>query len=400
MYRATLLFIALLLFPANVAAANRHDVHVLTIGPGSHLFTRFGHVALVTEDHKTGIKKVYNFGEFDFGDPALRTKYIRGDLAFWLEISSYETFVKNVKQSSRDATLRTLYLTEEQSEELTLKLRAASAPENRYYQYNHYTNNCCTKVRDLIDDVMNGLLLEAGQKEDRTYRYWTGVYLDGAPILKGLFMFVLGPAIDRPINRWEAQFLPQVFSEDLDEMRLSPNQKLLVKRKAIIHKGQAISASSTPPLMDYLTITAILALLLVCFSYPIARPGKISARRLLGIGLIVWGLLGGLGGLGLTFFYLATNHTDTYYNENLLLFSPTHLLLLVPGIVLLLRARMGAILTSILNSYLALFVLLAVVDIAAKLGPFIQQNTLFILLSLTCNVAGLVALLRIKTEVP
>ncbi len=397
MFRVALLFLALLLVPSGVAAENRFDISVITVGPGRHLFTRFGHIALLTDDHQTGIKKVYNFGEFDFHDPALRTKYLRGDLAFWLEISAYETFMKNTKKSNRRVTLRALEFSGKQTQEIVAKLKRASTPKNRYYRYNHYTNNCCTKVRDLIDEVTDGLLLKSSQYQNHTYRYWTDKCL-AQTLVNALFMFALGPNVDEPINRWQAQFLPSILSADLDRIHLSPNQKPLVKKKTILHhrREDTPSPALRHKLRHHSVIFGFLALLLICFVCPILRPKKSLAVRLFGVGVIVWGLVGGLSGLFLTILFLATGHTDTFYNENLALFPPTHLLLVVPGSLLLIKSRLSAVMARSLNIYLVVVSLFAIADIAAKLGPSVQANLSFIPLCLAGNIAVIVALKRIK----
>ena len=156
-------------------------VHVLTMGQGDELFARFGHIALMVDDRRERTRKVYNFGTFDFADPDLRIKYARGFLTYWLSVDSYAEVIRRYRWMNRELTVRTLDLTEEQAVEIARRLELNALPENRDYAYRHYLDNCCTRIRDVLDDVLEGAISE-GRDEDpteRTYRHWTDRALAG-----------------------------------------------------------------------------------------------------------------------------------------------------------------------------------------------------------------------------
>jgi hypothetical protein len=115
---------------------------------------------------------------------------------------------------------------------------------------------------------------------------------------------------------------------------------------------------------------------------------------LLGLGLVSWGGLAGLGGLLLAAMWAWTEHTDTHANENLLVTPLLHLWLLAPGCKLLWSGRLGARTGRVLFWYLAAALALVLVDAVLKLGPCGQDNWRFIGLALTVDGLALVGLVR------
>lgn len=357
------------------AGRPRYAVHVITVGQGEELFARFGHIGLVVDDRERATRRVYNFGTFDFADPDLRLRYARGFLTYWLSVGSYRGLVRAYEADDREVVLRTLALPPEQAAEIARRLEINARPENREYQYRHYLDNCCTRIRDLLDEVTGGAV-SRGRREaptGRTFRTWTRRALEGMPIYGAVILYSLGPAIDRPITRWDEQFLPEVLAEDLDASVL-PSGRPLVERKQIVVARRGPPVGSGIGTVDLAVISALGLLLAFGLLAPLLAKGRRLAGRALGVGLLVHGLVAGLGGLMLVLYWTITTHTDTHWNENLLVTPVTHLLLLGPGLKLLFRAELGARTARLLEWYLLAAMALVCVDVALKAGPFIQDN--------------------------
>jgi len=402
---AILLAAAVLLaaLPAAAAAGQgpveggRYKVHVLTIGQGDALFSRFGHIGLVVDDRAQRTRKVYNFGTFDFEDPALRIRYARGYLIYWLSIASYRTLLEFYQYDNRDVRLRTLALAPAQAEEVATRLDINARPENREYQYRHYLDNCCTRIRDIIDNATGGAIRRGRDSEPtgRTYRDWTRRELEGMPIYSTVILYSLGPAIDRPITRWDEEFLPSVLSEDLDATRLPDGRKLVESSRAVLtRRGPAVGSEIATS--DIVVIAALGAVLAFGLLVPLFARRRGLANRALGVGLFSYGLLAGLGGLMLVLYWTVTTHTDTHYNENLLVTPVTHLWLLGPGLKLLFTGRLGARTRRVLEVYAAAALGVVFLDLALKLGPFIQGNTGIIAFAAFADAALLVGLRRCR----
>src|SRR5438876_7488438 len=86
-----LLFALLVTRRAEALAPPAH-VSVLTMGPGEHPFTRFGHNALLLEwdDASGGGNAVYNFGTFKFEGLRGVTDFMAGRFRYWLSVTSLE----------------------------------------------------------------------------------------------------------------------------------------------------------------------------------------------------------------------------------------------------------------------------------------------------------------------
>jgi Domain of unknown function (DUF4105) len=393
--------VAVFLFSVEVEAENRinegrYKIHVLTMDPGGELFARFGHIALMVEDSQARVKKVYNFGTFDFDDPNLRVKYARGFLNYWLSVASYRSMVRRYRVYNRTLIKRTLGLTSHQAALVVRRLEVNARPRNREYAYRHYWDNCCTRIRDLINDVTEGALFRNRNERPtgRTFRFWTKRALAGFPTTGAVMLFSLGPAIDRPITRWDEHFLPEVLAQDMDRTRIGPDQRPLVSSKETVLRHLGPKPGSRMVMSDLAIALVALAFLLVGLIPALLIGKRPVAARFAGFGLFVWGLLAGLAGLMLVLYWTATTHYDTHYNENLLIMPVFHLWLLRPAVGLMFKARLSERMVRWINWYFIGSFALIAIDILLKIGPFIQSNWGAIGMAIVFNLAAWGGLLR------
>jgi hypothetical protein len=368
--------------PVGELDAERFRVHVLTIGPGAELFTRFGHIAVLVEDRALGTARVYNYGTFSFDDPRLAFNYARGYLTYWLSVASFRTSLVFYRYTDRTVLQHTLNLPADRTAELVRRLRENARPENREYLYRHYLDNCCTRIRDLLDDMTEGAI-RAGRDSaptGRTFRDWTRHCLSGMPLSGPAIDYALGPAVDRPVTRWEEYFLPEPFGADMKTFTYGPNHTPLVARESHLHQRQGAPVEDLFLWFEWLPVGVWIALLALGLLLPLllARKRPKLAVRLNGLGLSVWGLTAGLGGLILFLFWVATEHLDCHRNENLLLTPFTHLWLLGPGLKALFTGTRSERTRRWLIGYLWLSLGLIALDLLAKMGLFHQDNWRFI----------------------
>lgn len=375
---------------------SRYTVHIVTMGQGDDLFARFGHIAIMVDDRKGKTRKVYNFGTFDFDDPDLRLKYARGFLNYWLSVGDWQTTVMHYQYFNRQLEQRTLDLTPAQSAGIAKKLMENARPENRYYEYRHYVDNCCTRIRDILDEELEGAI-SAGRNEEptgRTYRDWTRDALEGLTLSQFLILYSLGPAIDVPITRWDEEFLPSVLAEDLDATRIGPDDKPLVKRKRKVVKRIGADVGVIVPGYETAVPVVFFVLMGLGLLLPLALGRRKLGARLAGLGIFTWGLAAGLGGLMLVLYWTITTHYDTHYNENLLVTPVLHLWLVGPGLKLVFTGRVKEKTARIIGWYLIASMGLILFDVLMKIGPFIQNNLGILGFSAAANVAVLGVLWR------
>ena len=269
-------------------------------------------------------------------------------------MTTYRSIIDRYRYFDREVTVRTLNLTPAQAREIAHRLDINALPENREYEYRHYIDNCCTRIRDIIDDAIGGAIKKEHDREPtgRTYRDWTLDALEGLPVSQAIIVYSLGPAIDKPVTRWDEQFLPAVLAKDLDDIRIGPDNRPLVSRKRVVVKRKGPAVESVTPTYEIAIPAVLLGLLALGFLLPIALGKRKIAARLTGLGLLVWGLTAGLGGLMLLLYWTATTHFDTHYNENLLVNPFLHLWLLGPAFKLIFKARLGERTSRFLRWYL------------------------------------------------
>jgi hypothetical protein len=375
---------------------DRWRIGVLTVGPGEALFTRFGHIGLVVEDRQRRRSLLFNYGTFDFDDPGLRWQYLRGNLIYWLSVAPLPAVVRAYRRSDRRVVIRWLALDRGQAATVVALLRQNARPQNRRYAYRHYLDNCSTRVRDLLDRVLGGVLRRHAQPlaTGRTYRWWTRRALAGLWATAGVIDYLLAGVVDRPLNRWQEYFLPAPLGRDLELLRAPSAARPLVAERRLIAQRRGPPVGSRVPLGEWLPLMLVGGLLLLGLGLPLLIGPRAAGRRLLGLGLLVWGLAAGAGGLLLTLMWALTEHVDTHANENLLVTPPLLLWLVVPGVRLLLLGRLGRS-ARWAGATVLLGLALIAVDLGLKLGPGVQDNWFFIGLAAVCNAAALGGLWRV-----
>ena len=232
MHRARRVVFAILLLSAFVflpraAHAEPGDeltISVLTFGPGDHPFFKFGHNAiLVHDDSRRDVRSdlVYNFGTFAFESWTLIPNFFRGKLRYWLSIQSLRGTIALYKSENRTIDAQVLDLTAAQKREIAAALAENALPENRYYKYDYYADNCSTRVRDAVDKVVGGRVLAASQ--DRGAMTWREhtmrLTADDVPVALGLDV-AMGDFIDHPRRVWEEMFLPSKLQETLRKVTI------------------------------------------------------------------------------------------------------------------------------------------------------------------------------------
>ena len=205
--------------------------------------------------------------------------------------------------------------------------QANDTDATRYYTYNYYTDNCSTRVRDVLDKAADGQIKAqlSTQPTGTTYRWHTRRLSQQDPAWYFALDTVLGPAIDRPISKWDESFLPIKFSKYLSDVTIKDpaGQSIpIVKSERQLYQSKSFTEPASPPTWWpwTLLIGALLAAGLVglgCW----ARKNRVG-RILFGIVATLYALVLGLcGGMGL-FFWFFTNHWACWRNENLFEYSP------------------------------------------------------------------------------
>jgi hypothetical protein len=301
-------------------------VSLVTFGQGDAIHQYFGHNALLVEDRRRDIGVLYNFGMFSFG-PDMLPKYLRGQLEFWAAATDVAATYEHYRAENRSIRVRELDLSPARRRLLADRLAESVLPANRSYVYHHYTDNCSTKVRDLIDEALGGQLQRANSMTGRfTYRGHTRRNTQHDPIVHMLLLLWMNDSMERPIRRYDESFLPGELERMVEGTRYQDESGRTV---ALSRLGYTVFEARRPAIPEHpsrawpglLAVGALVAGAALALTRWLRATGHVLARVLLGLVNAVVGLVAGVPGLVL-FLFLFTQWDVTHYNENLLLANP------------------------------------------------------------------------------
>jgi hypothetical protein len=337
------LLLALLLAPRHADAQEPPSrVSVLTMGPGDHPFTRFGHNAILLEWNGAR-SAVYNYGTFEFDGLQGVSDFMTGRFRYWLSVGALPSTVRAYGAAQRSLVAQELELSAAERARLYEALERNAQPEHRYYDYDYYRDNCSTRVRDALSELLGGELTREVTGSGRfTFRQHTLRLVGDAPLLYFGLDVALGAPTDRPISRWEELFLPQELHDELAHAtrEVAGKHVPLVRAERVLLRANRAPLASAPPRREasFALLGAVLGLGGALLGHVAAR--RRSARIAFGTTVAALGLVLGLLGTALVIFW-SSKHWAAH--QNWVAFAcPPWLLALVPYGVSVARGRARA----------------------------------------------------------
>ena len=197
-------------------------IELVTMGIGSLIWERHGHIALCVQ-YDDQRHDCYNYGIGDFGHPlGMAWGFLRGAGSFWVGKDSIESMLWIYKHTDRTIWIQPLPLTREQKQKVIDKLEHDIQEPYKYYAYDHFWDNCTTRVRDILDDATGGKLAAMREPTDgKTFRDlaregFHGLQMpDPVPDTVPLVItdIAMGRVTDRVPTYYERMFLPQYLRE-------------------------------------------------------------------------------------------------------------------------------------------------------------------------------------------
>lgn len=297
---------------------------MVTILPGDPVYSMFGHSALRVHDPALGVDRLYNYGTFDFSDPLFIPKFAYGHLRYFLSVAPYDAALRAYEQQRRPVIEQRLNLTREQRTALFRFLRVNAQPENRYYQYVFFFDNCSTRVRDALEEALGDAVQFADRPDpQRSFRHLLDPYAASLPLVDLSFDLALGTPADRRPTPREAHFLPEYLFEAFNHATVETpdTTRALVARTDTVQWIEGYNA--TPEAFDWPLAAGGLFLVLVLGwtgwqATTGRRPGPYGDALLLAAV--------GLTGLLACFLWFVATYEVTEHNWNLLWAWPTHLI--------------------------------------------------------------------------
>ena len=290
-------------------------IELYTMGPGDFIVEKYGHAALCvrypTEPRKDNC---YNYGVTNFEEPlSLGWGFLRGRSVFWVDPIRPRVMLYHYRAKDRTVWKQILPLSRQAALKIADKLETDLLPENKHYDYHHFHDNCTTRVRDIINDAVDGKLKRGtDRRPGPTFRDFGR---DGFAEFTGLLLvadLLGGRPTDIPLTEWQTMFLPRYLRKAVTE-KLGAEPQVVYRRQ-----GPAFPTEAPSKRWIFLLVGLLLAVPLVVsrLTNRLKRTALVvAALPLFALGLFVWGLA------------IVSTLPEIRYNEALLLFFPADIAL-------------------------------------------------------------------------
>ncbi|MCW3805762.1 DUF4105 domain-containing protein [Plebeiibacterium marinum] len=328
-FRHLIGFVILVILPVSLYSKNilskSATVSILTCSEGDELYSAFGHSAIRVFDKERNVDLVFNYGTFDFNTPNFYLKFANGKLNYLLSYNKFKRFLPEYFSDNRGVIEQELNLSYKEKQQIFNALIENYKPENRFYKYDFFYDNCATRIFDIIKDNIDGevIIKRDTINCDRTFRNYLHHYLSESPWIEMGLKILLGLPADKIATPKESTFLPDFLMEVLNNSEISStdnSRDLIAKTNILLEKDLTKTG-------DNFRITPIfcawmLLILVLLGSFLINKAHfawNIFDRILFGVC--------GLIGLLILYLWLATDHQVTRYNMNILWSFPSFIII-------------------------------------------------------------------------
>jgi hypothetical protein len=279
---------------------------------------------------------VFNYGTFDFNTPNFYAKFVRGKLLYKLSVSTMEQFVPEYHYEGRAIYEQVLNVSQEQKQALFDFLLINRLPENAWYHYDFFYDNCATRIRDLVDEILQPVWPQDVDINDRTlgeikakldYEYEYNPELKEIRTFRDMLQpllvnmpwsaygidLALGLPADKIATPWDYMYLPDEMLIAFALAQYPDGEPIVSAHNIILPKTVELSGASplTPVIVGW-------------FLFALAMITLWRSRWSLFFDKVFFSILG-ITGLIIFFLWFFTDHITTKANLNLLWAIPTHL---------------------------------------------------------------------------
>jgi len=326
--RVKLLLLFFLLISFSISGQSRTlsndaEISILTVGPGTSLNDAFGHSAFRVKDTKTNIDLAFGYGAYDFNAPNFYLKFAQGKLNYSISVDYFKDFLATYTYFNRSIDEQVLNLNQEEKQQLYNYLLNNARPENKFYLYDFFYDNCATKIKDVAQSGLNNSIVFATPNDfqSKTFRSliqenlnrnsWGSLGIDIA----------LGSVIDKPTTAEDYMFLPKYIHSFFNSATLKSSEPLVKTSRRVFSPVESSRSSSF--IYSPLFILGLISFIIMYITYRDVK--KNTRSKTLDLPLF---LITGLVGVGILLLWFATDHTATAYNYNLLWAFPLNILML------------------------------------------------------------------------
>lgn len=328
-------------FPWEDGRSRAQDIRIVlvTVGPGPTPHSSWGHSGIIVADERFSVAVFYNYGQINTTNFATLITAGLGAAKYSVEASESQLVLKDFRDKGRSAILRDIELPPEARLELAQKAAFDARPENKFYLYDWYADNCTTRLRDLIDEALDGQLRNATQNKTHPLSPLSEVrrHASGRPWMDLGLAFFLTDDASRAPSEWDAMFLPIVLENSLLNITVNGTDGVarpLLGPPITYSRGTQppIAAEPVPRVVPSLAIGLAIGALFVALGYAASRWS--AARVALGLGGFLAALVASFLSALLILGQIAGGSFFKLDNENFLLASPLVFLAFAPSLQL------------------------------------------------------------------
>lgn len=363
------------------------EFYLHTVEVGDLVFNNFGHTAIRVVDKSVNRDYVFNWGIFDFKDPlSFSYQFYKGQLRYKLGVYSFRNSFRRYQLERRTVWQDKLLLNNRQKGILWKRLQWNIKPENAYYNYQYFFDNCSTRPRDYINEALAGRLQlnNSNISTHQSFRQMVLSHYETIPFIQVSLDILMNSRIDRVMSAWEKMFLPKSLRHYLLEYRDLEGRPVMVLDKTLVE----FPKPGKPVLGGYQLVLVMTLPFIILVFFGLTKEGvgyQLTGRgyRCLGVVGLVFGIYTSLLGLLFPANWIFSAHFDLHHNANMWFFWPIDVVLVVIGLVHLLKGRrimLRPMLSRLARIYCLTHICSAVIGSLMYLTGIIRQDLSLILI--------------------
>jgi len=353
---------------------------VAVFGPEDEFFGWWGHAALVVENTRWNFARSYDWGINSHPNESFIKDAINGEVQYRVAVFSHN--VDYYIEKDRDIIIYTLDLDRRNKEVMLSYALEIVQPENCYYEYHEFLDNCATGVRNIIDLGTGGQFKAFFNNIPGrlSYRQHVLRYNWYRPLADWLMSFLMGQNLDEKITSWDEMFLPVEIGRNIVDFSyidyLGAERKLVSSVEIINASKERLPVLNKPLITwPFFLAAGLLVMILLFLLDAMRKKNRLFPGILWGISQSLFGLLFGILGYILVIGLLM--NTD-YVKDNInVVFVNPLLLIVVPfGILSAVNKTIFINPDKILGIIWAYVFIAGSITLLLKVLPFFYQQNM------------------------
>ena len=242
-----------------------------------------------------------------------------GELKYRLAVSDYFRYKQEYIFDDRTMIEQSLNLPQNVKQSLFDLLNINYLPENRYYLYNFFYDNCSTRLRNIIEKATAGQLITPNDNAlgNLSFRNSLKPFLQDRQWLNFGMDLILGLPSDKIMSNREFTFLPDELYKSYENTTWYNTDEDLIDKTEIIYQS-----SRQSDYVEYIFSPTVILWVVFLLIGVVLWFNHTTENAIMELILLA---LSSLFGLIFLFLWFFTNHKSMAINLNILWAIPTHL---------------------------------------------------------------------------